>query len=210
LLSTSIRPPLLVNGAEDAGSFVFLEKVHGRILLEGAVVREETADGLSIHLTSGEVDEALPILTAVLHHWQCIHEVAVNGVQRPSVVIGWGANSSQVDHLITQRYKSHSEESAVFPKTDSHTPNRINQGQETKTNCAWAFLHSLSQFGVCKSRRVWFSYDKSHRKLNKPLETPGNFQKESNDQQTEGQQLGPSIGTTSTMWNPERTGKFIT
>ena len=77
------------------------ELAFGRVtyLLQRAIFGEETADRLAINLTGGEVNETLPILTAVLHHWQCIHEVAVDGVQRAGVVIRWSADCSQVYHL---------------------------------------------------------------------------------------------------------------
>jgi hypothetical protein len=91
------------------------------------VFGEEAADGLAIDLARGEVDETLAVLGAVLDlkrregrkrssamsavvgnakkkrsradHWECIDEVAVDGVEGARVVVRRRADSRQVDGL---------------------------------------------------------------------------------------------------------------
>ena len=93
-------------------------------LSQGVVLGKEPADGLAINLAGGEVDEALVALDAVLdlreisvklgarirrrreanrrqrsYHGEGVDEVAEDGVERASVVVGRGADGSQVDDL---------------------------------------------------------------------------------------------------------------
>lgn len=69
LLGTRIRPSLLVDGAEDARRLIFFQHIKRGIFFEGAVFGQEAADGLAVDFASGEVNEALVILSAVLHYW---------------------------------------------------------------------------------------------------------------------------------------------
>lgn len=99
LLGACVRPPLLVDRSKNARGVILLQQVVLGVLLQGAVVGEKAANGLSINLASGEVDETLGIFTAVLNDRQSIHKVAVDGVQGPGVVVSWCADGSQVDNL---------------------------------------------------------------------------------------------------------------
>lgn len=60
------------------------------------VFGEEAADGLAVDLARGEVDQTLVVLRAVLHHWEGVDEVAVDGVEGPRVVIRRRADRRQV------------------------------------------------------------------------------------------------------------------
>lgn len=78
-------------------------------VLQGVILGKEVANGLAINLASGEMDEALAVLPAVLHHGERIHEVAIDGIQRTRVVISWRADRCQVDNLNTYmlHYENH-------------------------------------------------------------------------------------------------------
>ena len=134
LLRTGIRPSLLVNGTKNARSLIFFQHVESRIIFQGMVLGEETANGLAIDFASGEVDEALAILPAVLHHRKGIHEVAVDGVQRTGVVISWSAYRSQVDHL-------HKSTSAKISLNEVHRPplfklqNKLSNSRQHHSAC---------------------------------------------------------------------------
>ena len=99
LFCMSRRPPLLLNGTENARSLIFLEHVEIRVRPQGIVLGKKATNGFAIDFASGEVDESLAIFSAVVHHRKCIHEVAVDGVQRTGVVISWCPDRSQVDDL---------------------------------------------------------------------------------------------------------------
>lgn len=99
-----------------------------RDLAERVVFGEEAADGLAVDLARGEVDETLAVLGAVLdlrrttgwgmiggsktlsrsgmrertYHWECVDEVAVDGVERPRVVVRGRADRRQVYRLGAQ------------------------------------------------------------------------------------------------------------
>lgn len=60
------------------------------------VFGEEAADGLAVDLARGEVDETLVVLGAVLNHWECVDEVAVDGVEGARVVVRGRADRRQV------------------------------------------------------------------------------------------------------------------
>ena len=59
LLGACVRPPLLVDRSKNARGVILLQEVVLGVLLQGAVVGEETANRLSINFASGEVDETL-------------------------------------------------------------------------------------------------------------------------------------------------------
>jgi len=94
------------------------------------VFGEEAADGLAIDLAGGEVDETLAVLGAVFDHWECVDEVAVDGVEGARVVVRRRADGRQVDGL------------QIHPSSSSR---RRWEGKEDLQIAMWDF--SFGMFG---------------------------------------------------------------
>lgn len=89
-----------MNRTINTGSLIFFQHGEGRIRLQRVVSRKKAANGFAIDFASGEMNEALTIIPTLLHHGQGVYKVAVDGIERTSIVVSWRTNRSQVDNLI--------------------------------------------------------------------------------------------------------------